>query len=119
MLVLTRYRYPNQIYALKDNHFWLYHRYYHRVAEGGLYGLISLLVSIFVLGDNQMDTPTIVVISVTCFFTALFGLLAGWEYVKTRQARKAHEKPQPQVEEPQVEEPQAEEPQSEKLRAEA
>jgi hypothetical protein len=101
MVVLSRYRNSNQI-ALKDNYFWLYHKYYHRVAEGGLYGLISLLVSIFVLGNNTMDPPTIAVICVTCVITTLFIGLAGWSYVKTRQARKAHETPQPQAEKPQT-----------------
>jgi hypothetical protein len=95
MLVISRYRNPNQM-ALKDNYFWLYHKYYHRVAEGGIYGAISLLVSIFVLGNNQMDPPTIAVICVTGVITVLFTGLAGWSYFKTRQARKAHESPQPQ-----------------------
>jgi hypothetical protein len=124
MLVLSRYRYSSQGYALKDNYFWLYHKYYHRVAEGGIYGLISLLVSIFVEGNNEMDPATIVVLSVTCFITALFGLLAGWAFYKTRQARKEHEKTlqplseEPQSEKSQSEKPPTEEPQSEKLQAE-
>ncbi|KAH9974249.1 hypothetical protein BGW80DRAFT_1458329 [Lactifluus volemus] len=99
MLLLTRvpYMFLKKTYALKDNHFWLLHKYYLRVAEGGVYGLISLFVSIFVSGNNQMDPQTIAVLTITCFITALFGLLTAWSYFKTRQARKAHEKPRPQA----------------------
>ena len=96
MFVFSRYRYRNQI-PLKENHFWLYHRYYRRVAEAGVYGLISLLLSICALGNNETDPPTIAVICITSIVTALFGLLASRSYIKTRQARKVHETPQPQL----------------------
>jgi Na+/melibiose symporter-like transporter len=80
-----------------------------------VYGLISLFVSIFVSGNNQMDPQTIAVLTITCFITALFGLLTVWSYFKTRQARKAHETPRPQTEKPQTKEPPS---QAEKLQAE-
>jgi hypothetical protein len=83
MLVLSCYRY------LKNNQFWLYHRYYQCVAEAGIYGLISLLESIYLIGDGSMDAPAVAVICITCVITVLFIGLTGWEYFKTRQATRA------------------------------
>jgi hypothetical protein len=93
MFVLSRYRY------LKDNHFWLYHSYYRPLAEGGIYGMISLLVSIVIVG-NDISPAMIAVICVTCTLMAVFSGLAGMSYFEMRRARKvflAHlqaEKPQ-------------------------
>jgi hypothetical protein len=97
MFVLSRYRY------LKNNHFWLYHTYYRRMVEAGIFGVMSLLVSIFVLGDRLMDVPTVTIICVTCIVTTFFSTLAAWEYDKMRRAMKAHQAPQPQTERPQAE----------------
>jgi hypothetical protein len=89
MLVLSRHRY------LKNNHFWLFHRYYLRVAEAGIYGLISLVDSVYLIGDSSMDAPTVAVICVTCVVTALFMGFTSWEYFKMRQATRARETSQP------------------------
>jgi uncharacterized membrane protein len=97
MIILSRYRHPNQK-PLNENYFWLYQKYYQRVAEAGIYGLVSLLVSIFVLGKKTMDAATIAAICVICVITTLYTGLAGWSYIKTRQVRKAHETEKPQAE---------------------
>jgi hypothetical protein len=77
MIILSRYRHPNQK-PLNENYFWLYQKYYQRVAEAGIYGLVSLLVSIFVLGKKTMDAATIAAICVICVITTLYTGLAGW-----------------------------------------
>ena len=106
MLVISHYQYERFI-TLKENHFWLYHRYYLRVAEAGILGLVSLLVVIFELRRSHLDTLIISAICVTCFFKLLFGWLAAESYLKLRQGRKTYwrEAPQPQAEKPQTEDP--------------
>jgi hypothetical protein len=96
MIVLSRHRY------LKNNHFWLYYKYYRRMVEAGIFGVISILVTIFVsshkMGHDELDGPTIAVICVTCNVTALYGWLAGRSYFEVRRVMKAHGTPQSQAE---------------------
>jgi hypothetical protein len=101
MFVLSRYRYPNQI-PLKDNHFWLYHKYYLCVFEGGIFGVISLLVTIFKLRQFGIDLAAIGAICITCSIKVVFTGLAGRSYLKMRQVKMKNKAPQPQPEKPQT-----------------
>jgi hypothetical protein len=101
MFVLSRFRFQDQM-PLKDNYFWLYNKYYLRVAEGGLYGLILLVVIVVELRQGNTDRPTIAAICATCTIKVLYCGLAAWSYFKMRQVKKAHET---HVEKPQTEDP--------------
>jgi hypothetical protein len=68
---------------------------------GGIYGVILLLISIFVSSDKEIGPPTIAVICITRVITALFSGLAGRSLLKMRQVRKAYLAPHPQAEKPQ------------------
>jgi Ca2+/Na+ antiporter len=102
MFVLSRHEDPGEI-PLKGNYFWLHNKYYLRVAEGGLYGVILLIVIIVAFRNGQIDRPTIAALCVTCTIKVLYCGLAVWSYFKLRQVKKAHETTQSQAEKPQTE----------------
>jgi hypothetical protein len=103
MLVLSRYRSPNQM-LLMDNYFWLFNQYYLRVAEGGIIGVILLVVIIVELRQGNIGRHEIAAICVTGSIKVLYCWLAVWSYFKMKQARDAY-KTQPQAEKPQTEDP--------------
>jgi hypothetical protein len=104
MFVLSRYRY------LKNNHFWLYNKYYLRAAEGGICGLVLFVVLIleFRHYGKIAARPTNAVIAafcVTCTIKVLYSGLAVWSYFKMRRAMKAHETTQHQEDNLQTKDP--------------
>jgi hypothetical protein len=75
---------------LGKNHFWLFHRFYLRMAEGGLFGLVLVLVVFFGIRQSNLNADIIAAIVVACYIKIVSGGYAIRSYLILRIARKTY-----------------------------
>ncbi|KAI0248528.1 hypothetical protein BJV78DRAFT_789744 [Lactifluus subvellereus] len=71
------------------NHYWLFHEFFRPVASGGLFGVLSTIVTIYAAHEGKFSPSTIATLATMGSIAVIFGLLALNSYHKIKPSEDA------------------------------
>ncbi|KAI0254473.1 hypothetical protein BJV78DRAFT_1280067 [Lactifluus subvellereus] len=69
------------------DHDWLFHEFYRPVASGGLFGVLSTIVTVYAAHEGKFSPATIATLAVMGSIAVIFGLLALNSYRHVKRSK--------------------------------